>query len=213
MKRLAIIGTKEFAEQITDFAIQTGEFEVVGYYDNIEPKGSIINNRPVFGVVSDAIAGFQNNIFDEIFIGVGYTRFDLRESFYTQLKGKVPFASIVMPTAEISSSAIIGEGVYIGPHTTVAANTIIEDNVFVHGHCLVGHDSHIHCHSYFSGRDYMAGFCEIGERVFVGLSVCVADHIRVTDDVWIGIGSIVAKDLSQPGKYMSSGIRLIRVEQ
>ena len=212
MKRLAIIGTKEFAEQITDFAIQTGEFDVVGYYDNIEPKGSIINGRPVFGTVNDAIMGYQEHVFDVIFIGVGYTRFDLREQFYTQLKGKVPFANIIMPSSEVSPSAKLGEGIYIGPHTTIAANTVIDDNVFVHGHCLLGHDSHIHSHSYFSGRDYMAGFCELGERVFVGLSVCIADHISVTNDVWIGIGSIVAKNLSESGKYMSASTRLIRVE-
>ena len=212
MKRLAIIGTKEFAGQITDFAIQTGQFDVVGYYDNDEPKGKIINGRPVFGNVEDAIAGHQEGVFDEIFIAVGYTHFDLRELFYTQLKGNVPFANIIMPSSEVSPTAKLGEGIYVGPHTTIASNTIVENNVFVHGHCLLGHDSHIHSHTYFSGRDYMAGFCDVGERVFVGLSVCVADHINITDDVWVGIGSIVAKDLAQPGKYMSSAARLVRVE-
>lgn len=212
MKKLAIIGTKEFAEQITDFAIQTGEFEVVGYYDNIELKGNVVNGRPVFGTVADAIKDHQNKVFDEIFIGVGYTRFDLREQFYSQLKGKVPFANIINTTAEVSPSARLGEGVYVGPHTTIAANTIVENNVFVHGHCLLGHDCHIHSHTYFSGRDYMAGFCNIGSKVFIGLSVCVADHISITDDVWVGIGSIVAKDLTQSGKYMSASTRLVRVE-
>ena len=212
MDRLTIIGTKEFAEQITDFAIQTGEFDVVGYYDDIEPKGNMINGRPVLGTVNDAIEGYQKQLFDVIFIGVGYTRFDLREQYYIKLKGKVPFANIIMPSAEVSPTAELGEGVYIGPHTTVAANTVIGDNVFVHGNCLLGHNSHIRSHSYFSGRDYMAGFCDLGERVFVGLSVCIADHITITDDVWIGIGSIVAKNLSESGKYMSASTRLIRVE-
>lgn len=212
MKKLAIIGTKEFAEQITDFAIQTGQFEVVGYYDNVEPKGNIVNGRPVYGTVVDAVEGFKKQIFDEIFIAVGYTRFDLREQFYEQLKGKVPFANIIMPTSEVSPTAKLGEGIYVGPHTTIATNTVVDNNVFVHGHCLLGHDCHIHSHSYFSGRDYMAGFCDIGERVFVGLSVCVADHINITNDVWVGIGSIVAKDLTQPGKYMSAATRLVRVE-
>lgn len=212
MKKLAIIGTKEFAEQITNFAIQTGHFEVVGYYDNIEPKGNIVNGRKVLGTIEDAIVDYREKVFDEIFIGVGYTRFDLRALFYEQLSGEVPFANIIMPSAEVSPSAKLGEGVYVGPHTTIAANTIVENNVFVHGHCLLGHDCHIHSHSYFSGRDYMAGFCDVGERVFVGLSVCVADHISITDDVWVGIGSIVAKDLTQSGKYMSASTRLVRVE-
>ena len=212
MKRLAIIGAKEFAEQITDFAIQTGQFEVVGYYDNLVPKGAVVNGRPVLGTVADAVSGFEGHVFDEIFIGVGYTRFDLREQFYLQLKGKVPFANIIMPSAEVAPTAQLGEGVYVGPHTTIAAHTVVDNNVFVHGNCLLGHDSHIHSHSYFSGRDYMAGFCDVGEKVFVGLSVCVADHIHITDNVWVGIGSIVAKDLNESGKYMSASTRLIRVE-
>ena len=58
----------------------------------------------------------------------------------------------------------------------------------------------------------MAGFCEVGERVFVGLSVCVADHLTITNDVWVGIGSIVAKNITEPGKYMSASVRLIKVE-
>lgn len=212
MKKLAIIGTKEFAEQITDFAIETGQFEVVGYYDNIEPKGNVVNGRPVLGAVADAVDGFKVGVFDEIFIGVGYTRFDLREAFYNELKGHVPFANIIMPSAEVSPSAKLGEGNYVGPHTTIAAHTVVKNNVFIHGNCLIGHDSHLKSHSYFSGRDFMAGFCEVGERVFVGLSVCIADHMTVTDDVWIGIGSIVAKDLTSPGKYMSPSVRLVKVE-
>lgn len=212
MKKLAIIGTKEFAEQITDFAIETGQYEVIGYYDNIEPKGKVVNERPVLGTVADAVEGYNSHVFDEIFIGVGYTRFDLREAFYNELKGKVPFANIIMPSAEVSPSAKLGEGNYVGPHTTIAAHTVVENNVFIHGNCLIGHDSHIKSHSYFSGRDFMAGFCELGERVFVGLSVCIADHMTVTDDVWVGIGSIVAKDLTVPGKYMSPSVRLVKVE-
>lgn len=212
MKKLAIIGTKEFAEQITDFAIETGQFVVVGYYDNIEPKGNVVNGRLVLGTVADAEDGYKSHVFDEIFIGVGYTRFDLRESFYNELKGKVPFANIIMPSAEISPFAKLGEGNYVGPHTTIAAHTVVENNVFIHGNCLIGHDSHLKSHSYFSGRDFMAGFCVLGERVFVGLSVCIADHMTVTDDVWIGIGSIVAKDITAPGKYMSPSVRLVKVE-
>lgn len=212
MKKLAIIGTKEFAEQITDFAIETGNFEVVGYYDNIESKGKIINGRPVFGPVADAVEGYREKVFDEIFIGVGYTRFDLREAFYNELKGKVPFANIIMPSAEVSPTAKLGEGIYVGPHSTIAAHTVIDNNVFIHGNCLIGHDSYLKSHSYFSGRDFMAGFCNVGERVFIGLSVCVADHMTIADDVWVGIGSIVAKDLTSPGKYMSPTVRLVKVE-
>lgn len=212
MKRLAIIGTKEFAEQITNYALLTGIFEVVGYYDNIEPKGNIVNGRPVFGTVEDAIEGYENNVFDEIFIGVGYTRFDLREQFYMQLKGKVPFANIIMPGAKISDNVQIGEGVYIGATASIGANAVLGDNVFMHGGTRLGHDNYVGNHTYISGRLDTAGYCSIGARCFVGICVCIADHITICDDVWIGLGCIVAKSIKKPGKYVSPSIKLIKIE-
>ena len=49
MKRLALIGSKEFAQQIRGFAEKTGEFMVVGYFDDFEEKGTIIEGLPVLG--------------------------------------------------------------------------------------------------------------------------------------------------------------------
>ena len=212
MKKLAIIGTKEFAEQITNYAIQTGEFEVVGYFDNIEPKGSIVNGKPVLGAVEDAITSFHNKIFDEIFIGVGYTRFDLREQFYSQLKGKVPFANIIMPTAKVQKSAKIGEGVFLGENTFIGEGCLVGDNVFIHGSSYIAHDNTIGNHSYLSGRIDTAGFCKIGNRNFIGIRTIISDHITICDDVWIGLGCIVAKDIKESGKYMSPAAKLYKIE-
>lgn len=212
MKKLAIIGTKEFAEQITEFAIQTGQFEVVGYYDNIEPKGSLVNGRPVLGTVEDAIIGHMEKVFDEIFIGVGYTRFDLREQFYVQLKGKVPFANIIMPSAKIGKNVELGEGIFIGDASQVGSDTRIENNVFMHGESNVGHNNIIGSHTYISGRFNSAGFCTIGKRNFIGICVIMADHVYTTDDVWIGLGCIVAKNVKEPGKYMSPSAKLYKIE-
>lgn len=212
MKKLAIIGTKEFAKQITDFAIQTGDFEVVGYYDNIEPKGSIVNGCPVLGTVLDAVEGYREHVFDEIFIAVGYTRFDLRELFYNQLKGKVPFGNIIMPSAKISSNVQLGEGVFIGGGTTIDKGSIIDNNVFIHGASIIGHNNHIGSHTYISGRFNSAGFCDIGERCFFGICTCVSDHISICNDAWIGLACVVAKNIKEPGKYMSPAAKLYKIE-
>ena len=211
MKRLAIIGTKDFAEQITEFALRTGEFEVVGYYDNIEPKGNLINGRPVLGIIEEAITDYQKQIFDEIFIGVGYTRFDLRAAFYMQLKGRVPFANIIMPTSKIGKNVVMGEGIFIGGHSNIDAGSVIENNVFLHGASNVGHNNKIGAHTYISGRFNSAGFCTIGKRNFIGICVIIADHIELTDDVWIGLGCIVAKDVKESGKYMSPAAKLYKI--
>lgn len=212
MKKLALIGTKEFSEQIITFANETGEFEFIGYFDDLVEKGSIINGKPVLGKVEEAISLYKDGVFDYIFEGIGYTRFDLREFYYNMLKGKVPFANIISPAAKIGLNVTIGEGVYVGPNASIGMNSVIGDNVFLHGGTRLGHDNQIGSHSYFSGRIDTAGFCTIGKRCFVGICVCMADHLSVCDDVWIGLGCIVAKNIKKPGKYVSPSVKLIMIE-
>jgi len=210
--RLSIIGTKEFSDQIIRYAKQTGEFEFVGYFDDLIEKGTIINGKPVFGKVEEAVGLYQEGVFDAIFIGIGYTRFDLREMYYNMLKGKVPFANIIMPTAKIGDNVQLGEGIFIGRESHIGCGSVIEDNVFVHGSTVVAHNNHIGSHTYISGRLNTAGFCSIGQRNFIGICVIIADHICITDDVWIGLGCIVAKDIKEKGKYMSPAAKLYKIE-
>lgn len=212
MKKLAIVGVKEFAQQIRSFAKRSGEFIFVGYLDNVEPVGNVVEGFPVLGTVAEGKTLYEKGIFDCVFIAVGYTRFDLRESFYNELKGKVPFANIIEPSAEIGENVKLGEGVYIGRNTIIDDGAELKDNVFIHRNCLIGHDSIIEEHTYCSGLDYMAGFCHIGKRTFIGLSVCIADHLIIGDDVWIGIGCIVAKNYKKPGKYLSQSMLLTKID-
>lgn len=210
-KRLTLIGTKEFADQIIGFAKRTGEFEFVGYFDEIEPTGNIINGFPVLGKVDDAVILYQEGVFDCIFIAVGYTRFDLRELFFEKLKGKVPFANIISPSAFIGKGVNLGEGVFIGDKTFIDDNSVIDDNVFVHVGSTLGHNNHIGLHTYISGRFDTCGYVSVGKRCFIGVRCLVSDHVSICDDSWIGIGSVVLKDITEPGKYMPMS-RLIRVE-
>lgn len=211
MKKLAIIGTKEFSYQIVSYANKTGEFDFIGYFDDLAEKGAIINGMPVLGKVDEAVGLYQKGVFDYIFEGIGYTRFDLREYYYNLLKGKVPFANIISPSATIGKDVDLGEGIFIGDNTFIDDNTIIDDNVFIHVGSTLGHNNHIGRHTYISGRFDTCGNVSVGKRCFIGVRCLVSDHVSICDDSWIGIGSVILKDISEPGKYMPMS-RLIRIE-
>lgn len=212
MKRLALIGSKEFAQQIRGFAEKTGQFSVVGYFDDFETKGKIISELPVLGKRNDIELLFKDNVFDEIFLAAGYNNFHFREQAFDELKGKVPFANIIMPDAELSDTTTLGEGIFIGTKTYFGENVVIDDNVFIHGHTFISHDNHIGSHTYISGRFTTAGFVNIGKRNFYGICSIVSDHISICDDVWIGLGSIVAKNLRKPGRYISQNVLLTKID-
>ena len=212
MKRLALIGSKDFAEQIQRFAEQTGEFEVVGYFDDFEPKGKLIRSLPILGCINDAEEEYNKGAYDCIFLAAGYNNFQFREEVFNRLSPAVPFANIIMKTAKIAPSAQLGQGVYIGGGTTIDEGTVIRDNVFIHGGTVIGHNNSVGSHTYISGRFNTAGFCTIGKRCFFGICSCVSDHITICDDVWIGLACVVIKNIKEPGKYMSPAAKLYKIE-
>jgi sugar O-acyltransferase (sialic acid O-acetyltransferase NeuD family) len=212
-KRLALIGSKEFAQQIRGFAEDSDEFIVVGYFDDFESKGTIVEGLPILGSRKNIEESFKNNEFDEIFLAAGYNNFQFREFVFEELKGKIPFANIIMPGVQLHSSVKIGRGVYIGERSFIGKNVVIGDNNFIHERTSIAHDCIIGNHNYFSGLDSFAGHVVMGDRIFVGLNVCVADNISITDDVWIGIGATVAQNLKEPLKYMSMSTRLVPVKK
>ena len=212
MKKLALIGSKEFAQQIRGFAEKTGEFIVVGYFDDFEKQGTIIDGLPVLGARKDIVDAYNNYKFDEVFLAAGYNNFKFRDNAFSELKGRVPFANIIMPDAELSDTASLGEGVFIGTKTYFGENVQIDDNVFIHGHTFISHDNVIGSHTYISGRLTTAGFVNIGKRNFFGIGAIVSDHISTCDDVWIGLGSIVAKKIKRPGKYISQNVLLTKID-
>lgn len=212
MKKLALIGSKDFADQIQSFAEKTGNYVVVGYFDDFEPKGKIIRSMPILGKIDEIETIFKSGVFDYIFLAAGYNNFKFRESVFNSLHGKVPFANIIMPSAKIADNVELGEGVFVGGATIIDKGTKIGNNVFIHGATTIGHDNIVGAHTYFSGRFNSAGFATIGERCFFGICSCVSDHITICDDVWIGLACVVAKNIKEPGKYMSPAAKLYKIE-
>lgn len=211
MKRLALIGSKDFAKQIREFAEEGNKYVVVGYFDDFEEKGTLIEGLPILGKLEDIKTLYQEGLFNYLFLASGYNNFKFREYAYNSLKGVIPFATIIMENVEIGKNVQIGEGVFIGRNTTIGDNSIIDDNVFIHGHTEIGHDNTIGSHTYISGRFNSAGFVNLGKRNFYGICVIISDHIDICDDVWIGLGCIVAQNIKESGKYMTKS-KLYKIE-
>ena len=212
MNRIVLIGSKEFAQQIRTAVERDNDSIVVGYLDDNVEVGTIVEGLPVMGKLSDAGILYEKDLFDNLFVAAGYTNFGFRDKAFSTWQGLIPYANIIDKTAIIDPSVRIGEGVYIGPEAIIDTGTIIGNNVFIHGKTQLGHDNVIGSHTYFSGRIDTAGFCTIGERNFIGIRVLFADHISTCDDAWIGLGCIVAKNITAPGKYMTNAAKLYKIE-
>lgn len=107
------------------------------------------------------------------------------------------------PTATISKTSNIGNGVYIGPYAFVSSNAEISDNVIIQPHALVGHDVKIGASTVISPNCAVAGSCEIGERTYIGLNACVEQSRTIGSDTIIGMASCVNRDI--PSEVIALG--------
>lgn len=212
MKKLALIGSKDFAQGIIENLKYIGSYEVVGYFDDFEKKGTIINGYSVLGNVNDSIHLFNQGAFDCVFIAIGYSSFTGRETIYNKLKGKIPFANIISKTAFVHPTAKLGEGILLTDGVYIGRGAVIEDNVSITLRSIVNHGCTVKKHSFFSTNVSLAGNVVVGEKCFIGVGCVISDSVEICNDSWLSPGLVVVKSIKKPGHYMSISYKLIAID-
>ena len=210
-KRMAIIGSGDLGCQACYHAEASGQYVVTGFFDDTKAENTRVQGRPVLGPVASVKRLFQESVFDELFIGVGYRHMAIRKILFERFVGFIPFGTIVGTGAIIDPEATIGSGVIIYPGCIVDLRANIGDNVLLNLGSIVSHDSQIGAHSFVSPGVNVAGFVRIGERCNLGIGTIIIDNLHLCADIQTGAGAVVTKSLSRPGLYIGVPARLTPV--
>lgn len=120
----------------------------------------------------------------------------------------------------------IGANVFIGPFVEIQKNVTIGEGTRVQSHsficelvdigvdCFVGHGVMFINDSFSQGGPARGNKAlwratSIGNRVFIGSNATILP-VKICDDVVIGAGSVVTKDILNPGIYFGNPARLKR---
>ena len=104
-------------------------------------------------------------------------------------------------TVNIASGSIITSGCLLTTNINIGKFTIINLNT------TVGHDTNIGNFVTVSPGVNISGNVNIGNNNFYGTNVSIRDNITTCDDVVVGIGSTVIKNIEKPGTYYGSPIK------
>ena len=120
----------------------------------------------------------------------------------------------------------IGEGCFIGPfveiqrQVTIGARTKVQSHTFIcelvdiGNECFIGHGV-VFINDLFShggpaqGNRELWRATKIGDRVSIGSNATILP-VRITDDVVIGAGAVVTRDILAPGVYAGNPARCLR---
>ena len=77
---------------------------------------------------------------------------------------------------------------------------------------LITHDGAGFCLSYNEQKTYMDmwGEITIGNNVYVGTNAIILPNVHITDNVIIGAGAVVSKDITEDGVYVGVPARRIK---
>jgi acetyltransferase-like isoleucine patch superfamily enzyme len=124
---------------------------------------------------------------------------------------------------EIGDDCFVGpfvevqKGVRIGPRTKVQSHSFVCELVTIGADCFIGHGV-MFINDLFEtggparGRRDLWRSTVVGNRVSIGSNATILP-VFIADDVVIGAGAVVTRDIDQPGIYAGNPARLVRVMQ
>ncbi len=108
------------------------------------------------------------------------------------------------PFCEIQKNVYIGDRVRIQSHSFVCENVTIYDDTFIAHGVMFTNDK------FADGqlsKDYLP--THIGHRCRIGSNVTILP-VFIGDDITVGAGSVVTKDINEPGIYAGNPARRIK---
>lgn len=111
------------------------------------------------------------------------------------------YISFRASTALVQSSSI-GVGAILCPYSVVTRDVEIGTHCQLNIGVTVGHDCRIGDFFTAAPGARISGNVIIGNRVYVGSNAVIKEKVTICDDVTIGAGAVVVKDIIEPGTYV-----------
>jgi acetyltransferase EpsM len=205
---LLILGTRSLAEEIADVVSEIPGYEVTAFVENMEPERcrEKLCGLPVLWV--DEVAKMV-----ETHVAVCGLATTQRRRYVEQVSAMgMRFATLVHPTARVSSKAVLGEGCFVSPYSVVSAYTVLGDQVFVNRGSLIGHHTRIGSYVTLQPSANIAGMVTIGPGTYVGMSAAVLDKLRIGDNCIIGAGAVVTKDVPDSVQVVGVPAQIVKTD-
>lgn len=203
MKKIAIWGASGHAIVVADILMLMGEYEIIGYLDNVNPerRGEMFHRSQILGGDEQLEPLLAQGVRHII---MGFGNCDARLSLAKRIKSLgFELAIAIHPSAIIASDVtinpgtVVAAGAVINPGCQVGENVIINTSSSIDHECVIEDDAHI------SPGVHLAGKVTIGRATWVGIGSSVIDHISIGSGTIIGAGSVVVRDI--PDRVVAFG--------
>ena len=213
MKDLYIIGAggfgREVADTVHDINAKAETYRIAGFIDDDETKrGSVINDIEVKGGIDFLLeqSNSSNGVYAVIAIGDPKTK----EKIAARLEGAVEWENIIHPAAIISKYASMGVGNIFQAYSLANANVKIGDHCLINARSGTGHDVALGNYVSIMSMCDITGNCRLLDRVYVATNVCIIPGIIISEDAFLGAGSVIVKDVEAGATMIGNPARRVK---
>ncbi len=129
-----------------------------------------------------------------IIIGIGdnKTRAKLQQKVKQQ---GFRVVTLVHPSAIISPSIALGEGIVVMPNVVINAQAKIGDGAILNTACVIEHECKIGNFVHISPNASLAGNVQVGDFTHIGIGSSIIHGLNIGNNCIIGAGSVVVQNI------------------
>lgn len=203
-KKLVIWGASGHAAMVADIIRLRGEYEIVGFLDDINSKrhGMEFCGSTILGGKEQLDFLAKQNVQNLI---VGFGNCNVRVKLAELIKSKgFNLITAIHPQAIIAANVSIGAGSVIMPGAVINTLSVIGENVIINTCASVDHECMIGKGAHICPGTHLAGQVTIGQTTWVGIGSTIIDKVKIGHRTFIGAGAVVVNNI--PDDVVAYGV-------
>ena len=200
VKNVVIFCAGPHARVLLDILKESTIFKVVGIIDSVLGIGSLFYGYQVIGRQNELIKLAETYNFNSGFVALGdnYLREKVVDEILTQ-KNDFDFITIISKYSYVSDTSKIGVGNAIMPGVIINSEATIGNHCILNTNSSLEHNSVMEDFSSLSAGVTTGGYFKLGRYSAIALGVTILDRTTIGENVVVGSGSLVTKDLESHG--------------
>jgi sugar O-acyltransferase (sialic acid O-acetyltransferase NeuD family) len=185
--------SREIADAVAAINRQETRWNLLGFLDDDPAKhGQFVSGHPVLGPISSA-----QQYPGRFIAGVARAGDPDRRGRVVVASGlpRERFATIIHPSASVSSRARLGSGTAVLQSTAITVDTLIGDHALIHYNVSIAHDCVIEDFVTIAPGATVLGSVRVSEGSYLGARSVIMNGLTVNRGALVGIGAVVIADV------------------